>query len=104
MLSPITLKVRIFVAVEAGAAAEVLKGDGKPAVIRSVGSAHHLQLVFLLNDCFFSSDHLMDPPPAKLIVPVYHPHPWIMPGQHSLSQVKSNTQINPTKNTDPAFI
>ena len=91
VLYPATLKVRVFVAVE------VLKGPGEPSGISGVDSACHLlsafplTSLFLLNDCSFKSDHLMDPPVPQGIFPVY-PRPWSMsePTQ-SLSRLHSNT-------------
>ena len=44
---PITPKVRVFVTVEAGAAAEALKGPGEPSAIRSVDATLHLLAPFL---------------------------------------------------------
>ena len=44
--SPRTPRVRIFVAEEAGAAAEVLKRPGEPSDLRNVESACHLLPAF----------------------------------------------------------
>lgn len=46
MLSLVYQRVRISDAVEAGAAADVLKGPGKSSNIREVDSAYHLWAAF----------------------------------------------------------